>query len=126
MWSHGSFYWNELMTRDVEKAKAFYSSSIGWSFEAMPMPFGTYWVAKMADKHVAGIFPMNGPDFAAVPEQWLPYLAVDDVDRRLAAAKAAGAKAIREPFEIPTVGRIAILQEPGGAVIAWMTPAAGQ
>ena len=24
MWSHGSFYWNELITRDAEKAKAFY------------------------------------------------------------------------------------------------------
>ena len=24
MWSHGSFYWNELMTRDVEQAKKFY------------------------------------------------------------------------------------------------------
>src|SRR2546430_14932003 len=52
MWSHGSFYWNELMTRNVELAKRFYSSSIGWTFEAMPMPNGTYWLAKMDDKPV--------------------------------------------------------------------------
>ena len=47
-WSHGSFYWNELMTRDAEKAKKFYASTIGWTFEAMPMPDGTYWVARVA------------------------------------------------------------------------------
>ena len=66
MWSHGSFYWNELMTRDVEQAKRFYSSSIGWTFEAVPMPNGTYWLAKMDDKSVAGIFPLSGPEFDAV------------------------------------------------------------
>ncbi len=126
MWSHGSFYWNELMTRDAEKAKAFYSSAIGWSFDAMPMENGTYWVAKMAGQPVGGIFSMNGPDFAGVPEHWMPYLAVDEIDRRIGAAKAAGAKVIREPFDVPSVGRIAIVQDPGGAVIGWMTPAANQ
>ena len=48
MWSHGSFYWNELMTRDVEQTKKFYGSSIGWAFDAMPMPNGTYWWRKWA------------------------------------------------------------------------------
>jgi predicted enzyme related to lactoylglutathione lyase len=71
MWSHGSFYWNELMARDVEQAKKFYGSTIGWTFDAMPMPDGTYWVAKMDDEPVAGIFPMIGPDFDGVPENWL-------------------------------------------------------
>ena len=54
---HGNFYWNELMTRDVEKAKKFYGDTIGWTFDAMPMPDGTYWVAKMGDKPVGGLFP---------------------------------------------------------------------
>jgi uncharacterized protein len=126
MWSHGSFYWNELMARDVEQARNFYGSTIGWTFEAMPMPDGTYWVAKMDDEPVAGIFPMSGPDFAGVPENWLAYLAVDDVDAVLAAAKAAGAKVVREPFDVPSVGRVAIVQAPGGATIAWITPAGDQ
>jgi predicted enzyme related to lactoylglutathione lyase len=65
---------------------------------------------------------MIGPDFDGVPENWLSYLAVDNVDARLRAAKAAGAKVMREPFDVPTVGRIAIIQAPGGATIAWITP----
>jgi predicted enzyme related to lactoylglutathione lyase len=126
MWSHGSFYRNELMARDVEQAKKFYGSTIGWTFDAMPMPDGTYWVAKMDDEPVAGIFAMTGPDFDGVPENWLAYLAVDDVDAVLKAAKAAGAKVMREPFDVPTVGRIAIIQAPGGATIAWITPVGDQ
>ena len=89
-------------------------------------PDGTYWVAKMDDEPVAGIFPMIGPDFDGVPENWLAYLAVDDVDAGLEAAKAAGAKVMREPFDVPTVGRIAIIQAPGGATIAWITPVGDQ
>ena len=123
MSSHGNFHWNELMTRDSEQAKKFYGDSIGWAFDAMPMGNDTYWIAKMADKPVAGIFPMSGADFEGVPEHWMAYLAVDDIDARLKKAIAAGAKVTREPFDVPGVGRIAVLQQPGGAMIGWMTPA---
>ena len=57
MWSHGSFYWNELMTHDPERAKKFYASSIGWTFDAMPMPDGTYWLAKLETSQSAASFP---------------------------------------------------------------------
>jgi uncharacterized protein len=123
MWSHGTFCWNELMTRDVEAIKSFYGSTIGWTFDGMPMPpEGTYWIAKMNDTRVGGMFAMSGPHFEGVPEHWMPYLAVDDVDARLKAATAAGATVIRPAFDVPNVGRIAILKQPGGAVIGWMTP----
>jgi predicted enzyme related to lactoylglutathione lyase len=123
MWSHGSFYWNELLTKNVEDAKKFYETTIGWSYQAMPMPDGaTYWVAIMGGKPVGGIFPTNGPGLEKVPEAWMSYLAVDDVDARVAKATAAGAKLMRPIFDVPNVGRIAILTEPGGAGVGWMTP----
>jgi uncharacterized protein len=121
-WSHGSFYWNELMTRDAEGAKKFYQDTIGWTFEAMPMEHGTYWVAKMGDQPAGGIFPLASPQFDGVPESWMSYLAVDDVDARVKKATAAGAKLMRPVFDVPNVGRIAILTEPGGAGVGWMTP----
>jgi uncharacterized protein len=121
-WSHGHFYWNELMTRDAEKAKRFYSGAIGWTFEAMAMPDDTYWVAKMGNAYVGGLFALTSPQFDGVPEGWMSYLAVDDVDARVKKATAAGAKLMRPIFDVPGVGRIAILTEPGGAGIGWMTP----
>jgi len=122
VWQHGTFYWNELMTRDPEKAKKFYADALGWSFEAMPMQNGTYWLAKMGDAMVGGIFPLNAPQFDGVPESWMSYLAVDDVDARVKKATAVGATLMRPIFDVPGVGRIAILKEPGGAGIGWMTP----
>jgi predicted enzyme related to lactoylglutathione lyase len=120
---HGNFYWNELMTRDVEKAKRFYSDTIGWSFEAMPMlEGGTYWVAKMGEKPVGGLFDISAPAFGSVPESWMSYIAVDDVDARVKKAQSLGAKLMKPIFDVPGVGRIAVLTEPGGAGIGWMTP----
>jgi len=122
-YTHGHFYWNELLTRDAEKAKAFYGAVIGWTFEAMPTGDGTYWVAKMGNTPVGGIFPLTSPQFDKVPEAWMSYLAVDDVDARVKKAQERGAKLMRPIFDVPGVGRIAILTEPGGAGIGWMTPA---
>ena len=122
-WSHGSFYWNELMTRDVERAKRFYRDTIGWSFEAMPMAGGgAYWVAMLDGKPVAGLFALNAAEYDGVPEGWMSYLAVDDVDKRVAKATKAGAKLMKPIFDVPGVGRIAVLTEPGGAGVGWMTP----
>ena len=121
-WSHGTFCWNELMTRDAEKAKKFYADTLGWSFEGMPMPDGTYWVANASGEIVGGIFPLAGPQFDGVPESWMAYIAVDDVDARVKKAQRAGATLMRPIFDIPGVGRIAILKEPGGAGIGWMKP----
>jgi predicted enzyme related to lactoylglutathione lyase len=70
-----------------------------------------------------GLVQMPGPDCNDTPEHWLPFLAVDDVDARLKKAVAGGASVIREPFDVEGVGRIAILREPGGAAVGWMTPA---
>ena len=123
MASHGNFHWNELLTSDVERAKRFYGETIGWTFQPMPMPDGaTYWMAMMAGKPVAGIFPTNRPEYKGVPEAWMSYLAVDDVDARVKKAAAAGAKLMKPIFDIPNVGRIAILTEPGGAGVGWITP----
>ena len=123
MAEHGVFYWNELMTRDTEKAKKFYGQTLGWTFADMPMEDGTYVVANLGDKPVAGIFPMSGPQFEGVPEHWFSYIAVDDVDERLGLAKAHGGEIVRPPFDVPGVGRIAILKDVNGAAQGWMTPA---
>ena len=123
MTPHGKFHWNELMTRDVERAKAFYENAIGWTFNGMEMPEGTYWVAMVGEEPAGGMFEMKGADFEGVPDHWMAYLAVDDVDACVAKATADGATIMRPPFDVEGIGRIALLKEPGGAAIGWMTPA---
>ena len=123
MWSNGSFYWNELMTRDAEAAKRFYGATLGWTFEAMEGSDPPYWVAKSGDETVAGILIMSGPDYEGEPEGWLSYVAVKDLSTALARATSEGGEVIREPFDVPGVGRIAIVADPAGVVMGWMTPA---
>jgi hypothetical protein len=122
-WSHGHFYWNELRMRDAERAMKFYTETVGWTFEGSPTPDGTtYWVAMQDGQPVAGLFPLASPRFDCVPESWISFLAVDDVDARVAKALEAGAKLAMPVFDVPDVGRIAMLLEPSGAGVGWITP----
>lgn len=48
MSSHGNFHWNELMSRDVERAKQFSRDTIGWSYQSMPMADGRTYFGRIA------------------------------------------------------------------------------
>ena len=70
--THGTIHWNELNTRDVAGAKAYYGQVLGWAFETMPMDGGgEYTVGRLGDDMVAGIFDMTGTDIPGyVPAHW--------------------------------------------------------
>lgn len=125
MADHGKFHWNELMTNDVEAAKAFYAKVAGWTSEEMDMPEGgKYTVAMAGGEPAGGIMDMKqtqAPD--GTPPHWFAYIAVDDVDARVAATKEAGGQVVMEPFDVEGVGRIAIIMDPTGAAVGIMTPA---
>lgn len=120
MQGHGTVYWNELMTSDVEAAKAFYGATIGWTFSSMPMSEGSYWLFMPpdAERPAGGMMQFNG----GPTDVWFTYFHIDDLDDALIRAKAAGGKVLREPFQIPGVGRIAIVADSKGAAMGWMTP----
>jgi predicted enzyme related to lactoylglutathione lyase len=124
MATNGSFYWNELMTRDAEKAKKFYGATLGWTFEPMEQDGGaTYWIAKVGDESVAGIFTLEAND-QETSEGWFAYVAVNDLSTALARATSEGGEVVREPWDVPGVGRIAIVSDNAGNAMGWMTPSA--
>ncbi|HUS97309.1 MAG TPA: VOC family protein [Hyphomicrobiaceae bacterium] len=120
---HGLFFWNELLTSDIEKAKAFYAATLGWDYDEMENPDGAYFVALVNDEPVGGLssMPAYMPD--GTPPHWMSYVEVDDLDKSLAGIARAGGKVMRPPFEVPEVGRMAIIADPTGAIMAWITPA---
>ena len=118
----GVFYWNELMTRDPEAAKAFYAKTLGWRYESWGQESDGYFVAMLNNRPVAGIFNMSSPEFEGVPENWFSYISVDDVDGTVEKVKAEGGKLLKPLFDVPQVGRIAIVQDSNGAVIGMITP----
>ena len=119
---HGRFHWNELLTNDVEAAKTFYGEIMGWTYDKMRGPEGTYYVAFKSNNPVCAIAPMPAAAAADTQAHWFSYIEVDQLDASISSAKTAGATVLRDPLDVPDVGRIAIVQDPTGAVVGWVTP----
>jgi predicted enzyme related to lactoylglutathione lyase len=111
-WSHGQVLWNVLATRDVERTKKFYAEAMGWTFDAVPIPDGAYWIAKANGAPVGGIFDISGPEYKDAPESWMPYIGVDDVDARVKKAIEAGGQVAKPAWDVPGVARLVVLREP--------------
>lgn len=68
---------------------------------------------------VGGVSDLSNPVYPpGTPPHLAFYLAVDDVDRRLTAAVAAGAEVVVEPFDVADQGRMATLVDPWGAAVS--------
>jgi predicted enzyme related to lactoylglutathione lyase len=123
MWTHGHFHWNELMTPDVGKAKDIYAKTLGWTYEDMAMPDGTYFVIRDGSPvPIGGMMAIPKDTPPGMSPHWLSYIAVDDVDKRVAALQAEGGTVMKPAFDIPGVGRMAIVSDVTGAVSGWITP----
>jgi uncharacterized protein len=113
----GSWYWNELLTSDAQKALAFYAKVFGYTHEIMDMGQpAPYIVLNAGGKPRGGIF--QAPQGA--PTQWLPYVRVADCDATAARATQLGAQVSQAPTDIPNVGRFASIVDPLGAQVAFI------
>jgi predicted enzyme related to lactoylglutathione lyase len=124
------FIWYELMTPDPAGAKAFYDAVVGWSIDAeSDFPNGYRMIGRSDGKAAGGLLPLTDEmqRHGARPA-WLGYLYVEDVDGSVAAIERDGGKALMPPFDIPDIGRVAMVADPQGAAFYIMkpTPPAGQ
>ncbi len=117
--THGAFSWNELMTTDPEAAGRFYAGLFGWSMKNMDMGTGAYHVASVGETQVAGIMGMV-PGGPPMPPAWGAYVTVNSVEDTIAKCAELGGKTIMPPMDVPGVGRMAVLQDPQGAVFSVM------
>ena len=126
---HGSPFWYELHTSDVDGAIAFYRELVGWSTDALQMgPDMTYHliVPEQVDDEQAnagGIMGMMQPHReSGEPSRWFTYFNVDDCEAAHARALELGATSVMEPHDIPGAGRSCWVSDPQGALIALMKP----
>ena len=111
-----SFTWNELGTRDTEKAREFYPEVFGWTTEVMPGPM-EYTIFKNGDRGNGGMYKIT-PEMGPIPPHWLVYFAVDDCDAKVQQVTELGGRVMKPAENIPSVGRFAILNDPQGAAFA--------
>ena len=125
MSTQGTFGWNELATTDPDTAGKFFAAVIGWTVKTMPNPAGEgeYHLFLRGEANAGGMLKMDGPQWQGIPPHWLSYIMVDDVDATVAKVPDAGGRVLNGPFDIPGVGRMAVIADPTGAAVALMTDA---
>lgn len=117
----GTSTWTDLSVQDLDAAKAFYAGVFGWTFRDLGEEFGHYSIISNSDGAPVGgamsVAGMSTPDGTPLPTGWDTYLAVDDVDARLATALENGATALSPIMDVGTDGRNVMLQDPTGASV---------
>jgi predicted enzyme related to lactoylglutathione lyase len=116
----GTFCWVELGTTDGEAAKKFYTELFGWSSTDSPIgPGMVYTLLKLDGRDVGALYKMP-PEMTShgVPPHWMSYVSVASADESAAKAKELGATLMKEPFDVFDVGRMAVIQDPTGAMFA--------
>lgn len=114
--AHGSFIWYELLTRDAKAAKAFYDAVVGWNIQAEAPPGGMdYRMIEADDGQAGGVMQLNADMLAGGAKPvWLGYFGVDDVDASVTAVTEAGGQVHLPAFDIPGIGRLAMVSDPQG------------
>lgn len=121
---HGTFSWVDLATTDPEGAKAFYGRLFGWEGEDMPAGEGmTYTMFRLGGRYVSAVSGQVEHERAAgIPPHWNSYVTVDDADAVAGRVPELGGTVLAAPFDVFDSGRMAVLQDPTGAVVSLWQP----
>jgi uncharacterized protein len=122
--SPGTFSWPELSTTDQKGAVAFYRALLGWDLNEVPLgPSDMYSMFQMRGKEVAAAYTMRPEERqSGAPPHWNSYVTVKSVDESTKKAQQLGAKVLAPPFDVMDAGRMAVLQDPTGAIFQIWEP----
>jgi uncharacterized protein len=116
----GSFCWVELGTSDQPGAKRFYNQLFAWTANDVPIgPDDFYTMFQLRARDVAAAYTLRADQRErGVPPHWMLYVAAKDADATSEKAASLGGKILAPPFDVFDVGRMAVIQDPTGAVFA--------
>jgi uncharacterized protein len=120
----GDFIWYELITSDIAGAKNFYDAVVGWNIaESSGFDIDYRMIGRSDGKFAGGAMQITDEmkQHGARPT-WLGYILVPDVDASVAAIEQSGGKTYMPAFDVPDVGRVAMVADPQGAPFYVMKP----
>lgn len=120
----GTFCWVELGTTDGPAAKTFYTQLFNWTFDDRPVgPDMVYTMLKLNDKETGALYQLSGEMLSqGIPPHWMSYVSVANADETAEKIKSAGGTILKGPFDVMAVGRMAVVQDPTGAVFSLWQP----
>jgi hypothetical protein len=110
----------ELQTQDLEKSKKFYTALFDWKLQEMPGM--DYTIINVGEGTGGGMMKKPVPD---MPDNWFPYVLVEDVAATTKKAQALGAAICKEVTEVPGMGWFSVITDPTGATFGLWQPKAG-
>ncbi|MDO8473194.1 MAG: VOC family protein [Dehalococcoidia bacterium] len=110
--------WVELATTDEKGALKFYGSMFGWRNKPQPMgPGASYHMQLVKGLEAAAIVELSLDDKKRrIPAHWRTYFTVLKVDETARRIAALGGKLVAPPFDVMEAGRMAVGQDPQGAM----------
>jgi predicted enzyme related to lactoylglutathione lyase len=112
----GKFVWHDLITDTPEASRRFYRELFGWQFDDLPGV--NYSVIRRSGRAIGGLVDQRRLPLSEDVSQWVPVLAVADVDAAARAARGAGAALLTPPRDLGRRGELAVIADPAGAVLA--------
>ncbi|MER7072713.1 VOC family protein [Terrabacter sp. NPDC000476] len=109
----GTPCWADLLVDDLPRARDFYGSLLGWSFDDARTE-GAPVVARLGGRPVAAVLAKD-PGDPGQRTAWTVHLATDDVDAAAARATDAGGVLFLGPADVPGIGRLCVGADPAGA-----------
>ena len=108
----------EIPSADLAASRKFYENVLGWELTKWDGPMD-YWLVSTGDLSTPGI---NGGLGGAANEfhATVNTVDVDDLDEVIKKVEANGGQVVMPKDEIPGVGWLAYIKEPGGAVLGLM------
>lgn len=110
--------WIDTNQPDPAEAARFYAALFGWDTEDTMPPGsgGHYFMARIAGRDAAAIGSV--PPGAPAQAMWNTYVRVESADDAAARVRDAGGTVLSDPFDVFDAGRMAVFQDPEGAVFS--------
>ncbi len=119
----GKIVWHDLLTNDSKASQNFYRELFGWEFESVGSAAGlssnsAYTLIRHNGRLVGGMIDtvaLNNKDDIS---QWVVLMSVEDIDAATAKFAADGGVVIAPPVDLQRRGRMAIVRDAEGALLA--------
>jgi uncharacterized protein len=121
----GQFCWLDLAASDAAGAQAFYGNLFGWTFEPQRANGGFFTRLLLSGRDIGSMYELRRLQLdQGVPSHWTPYVRVTEVEDAARRAISSGGRVVVLPFTVSGVARIALVQDPVGALIGLWEPLA--
>ena len=121
--SPGKIVWHDLLTNDPTASQDFYGDLFGWEFESIGSAAGlnsnsAYTLIRHNGRLIGGMIDtvaLNNKDDIS---QWVVLMSVADIDAAAAKFAADGGEIITSPTDLQRRGKMAIVRDAEGALLA--------